>query len=84
MNMPINGPNGDPLLVLSVENTHCDGCGRPPAIVKRQNGDPHTYVGYFENQYGEQWVVEIDPKAKTGVLRGGDIAWERAVPLREI
>ena len=83
MNMPVNGSNGNALLVLSVENAHCDGCGSPPAIVKRRNGDPHTYVGYFENQYGEQWIVEIDRMAKTGVLRGGDIGWERVVPLRE-
>jgi hypothetical protein len=67
-------------LVLSVENVHTESCGLPPAIAKGQDDD--RYVGYFENRYGEQWVVEIDREAKTGVLRGGDIGWDQRVELR--
>jgi hypothetical protein len=68
-------------LVLAVQNAHTDSCGAPPAI----DVDPNDgiYRGYFENPFGEQWLVEIDREAKTGVLRGGDIGWERQVSISD-
>ena len=67
--------------MLLVENTHCDNCGSPPGIVKRQDDD--IYLGYFENRYSEQWVVQIDRRAKTGVLRGGDVGWECSYAMQD-
>jgi hypothetical protein len=71
----------DKTLVFSIRNAHTPACGRPPAI----HADPRdgVYRGYVENQFGEQWVVEIDRETKTGTLRGGDIEWDRTVPIRD-
>ena len=67
--------------VLTIENAHVPECGPPPAIYHR--AEDNLYVGYFANRYGEQWVVLIDPAAKMGVLRGGDIGWAEEVPLKD-
>lgn len=66
-------------LVFSVSNSHVAECGLPPAI--HDNGSDGDYVGYFRNRYGEQWVVRIDPRTQSGVLRGGDVGWEREIEL---
>ncbi len=50
-------------------------CGDPP-IVAAENSN--TYVGYFENQFGEQWIFKYDRKSCDAVLRGGDIGWNTA------
>jgi hypothetical protein len=69
----------DRTLVIAIRNAHVPDCGRPPAI----DADPADglYRGYFQNGFGEQWVVEIDCESKTGVLRGGDIGWDREVSI---
>ena len=67
-------------LVLEARNVHCKDSGIPVPIVKDPSSD--KYVGYFENQFGEQWTVQIDRQAKTGILRGGDIGWEREVEIK--
>jgi hypothetical protein len=68
-------------LVIAVQNAHVPACGRPPAI----QADPsdRVYRGYFENELGDQWVVEIDREAKTGTLRGGDVGWDHKVSIRD-
>lgn len=68
-----------PDLVFSVANSHVDECGSPPAV--HDPGSGEDYIGYFRNRFGEQWVVKIDPNTKTGILRGGDIGWEREIEL---
>jgi hypothetical protein len=40
-----------------------------PPIIETNSSDS-AYRGYFEHQFGEQWVVKIDREKKTGVLRG--------------
>jgi hypothetical protein len=42
-----------------------------------------TYVGFFENRFGEQRVFVYDLKTKVGELRGGDIGWANVVPVRD-
>ena len=71
----------DKTLVFTVHNAHTRACGSPPGI----EADPNDglYRGYFENECGEQWVVEIDRGAKMGTLRGGDIGWDSTVPIRD-
>jgi len=66
--------------VVEIHNIHAESCGLPPAIC---NSDPKMYYGYFENEHGEQWVVQIDPKAKRGTLRGGDIGWDTEVDITD-
>ena len=78
---PAESHEREQALVIEVHNTHSAECGTPPTIVKR-SGDGQ-YVGYFENQFGEQWVVEIDRKSETGSLRGGDVGWEQSHLLHD-
>ena len=42
----------DPL--LKIRNHHSAACGDPPIIV---GSTENCYVGYFENPYGDQWIV---------------------------
>ena len=68
-------------LVFSVHNVHGAELEEPLGIVKTA-GDT-AYHGYFENQLGEQWMLVIDRKTKTGVLRGGDLGWEEEIPITD-
>jgi hypothetical protein len=65
--------NGKSRLVFQADNVHSPSCGEPPGIVKGELG---IYYGYFENERGEQWVLEIDRSQGRGVLRGGDVGWD--------
>ena len=69
----------DPL--FQIWNMHTDACGAPPAITNKAN--EKFYFGYFQNRFGEQWVFTFDLEKKVGELRGGDIGWETAVPVRD-
>lgn len=63
----------DPL--LTIRNHHSAFCGDPPIITAE---DSATYVGYFENRFGEQWLFTYNRKSGEAVLRGGDIGWNTA------
>lgn len=54
-------------------NNHVESCGKPPVVTTK--GDI-GYSGYYENNYGEQWVVRFDRATKVVTLRGGDIGWD--------
>ena len=60
--------------VFTAKNQHSAECGTPPNV---SNDEAHKYYGYFENEYGEQWMLIYDPKERRGILRGGDAAWEK-------
>jgi hypothetical protein len=55
-----------------IYNKHSSGCGSPPIII---NNEPN-YYGYFENEYGEQWVFIYNRQTRIAELRGGDVGWE--------
>ncbi len=57
--------------ILEIGNNHVASCGVAP--VTRQ--EPGKYIGYFENQHGEQWVFTY--QNGKGTLRGGDIQWDK-------
>lgn len=57
-----------PLFVA--ENVHSGGT---PSVVR---AGEHSYAGYFENDYGEQWVFTFDRESGKGTLAGGDVGWE--------
>ncbi len=56
--------------LLKIGNTHSESCGTPPILNASNN-----YIGYFENQYGEQWVFIGDIEKESAEIYGGDIDW---------
>jgi hypothetical protein len=60
--------------VFTARNCHAATCGIPP----HTEADPGRYCGYFENQFGEQWVFVYEPASDRATLRGGDAGWDRA------
>lgn len=63
-----------------IRNKHGKGCGEPPHIT---NDEPNVYYGYFENDYGEQWVFTYHRKSKVGELRGGDAGWTQPYSVKD-
>ena len=62
----------DKSLILQISNHHVASCGTPPRIEERAG----QYLGYFENQYGEQMIFVFDQRSGTGWLYAGDAGWE--------
>lgn len=60
--------------ILTIYNNHSANCGEPPRL---DNTDRSKYYGYFQNEYGEQWLFEYDHETGTGTLRGSDAGWEQ-------
>jgi hypothetical protein len=58
--------------LLRVPNHHAVACGNPPIV---DGSDQNLYIGYFENDYGEQWIFTRDRTTGIATLRGGDIGW---------
>lgn len=70
-------------VVFQAENHHVAQCGIPPEVATR--GEPGHYYGYFQNEYGEQWVLDIDVAARRGVLRvefSAAATWDGRIRLR--
>lgn len=65
-------------VILTVRNHHVESCGVPTAC---ETADPNFYTGYFENQYGEQWIYRYDKTTKKAELRGGDCEWDNVYPV---
>jgi hypothetical protein len=65
--------NGFDALVLQVRNHHSATSGTPPHIDDLR---PNQYLGYFENQYGEQAVFVYDRDSSQAVVYLGDAGWE--------
>ena len=57
--------------LLEIDNGHGADSGQPPTL------DTADYLGYFENNHGEQWVFVGDRTKKTATLWGGDAGWAR-------
>lgn len=68
--------------VFHADNKHSPDCGRPPGIVREPSAD--KYYGYYENAYGEQFVLVYDRTTKEGILRGGDCEWKTKMRLQEM
>ncbi len=65
--------------LLTIHNNHTPACGDPPIASNSET----SYVGYFENTFGEQWVFTFDREAKTAYLHGGDIGWNTRMEVRD-
>ena len=44
--------------------------------------DDH-HLGYFENEFGEQFVLEINRSTGEGILQSGDLGWDCKIKIRD-
>jgi hypothetical protein len=59
--------------LFRVSNKHIAASGEPLYI----DGDiPEQYHGYFQNEYGEQFVFVFDYQTNKGTLWSGDVGWD--------
>jgi hypothetical protein len=65
--------------LLTIRNHHSAECGDPPVLAD----ESFSYLGYFQNEHGEQWVFTYSRNAKKAELRGGDIGWNQVHSVRE-
>ena len=65
--------NPDDAPLFQVRNHHSAECGTSPHIDDRS---PSQYLGYFENQYGEQAVFVYDRDSSQALLYLGDAGWQ--------
>lgn len=59
--------------LFQVTNHHVPSCGEPPHIEDKKSGQ---YLGYFENEFGEQTIFIYDQETAQGTLYMGDAGWE--------
>jgi len=69
--MTSSGQDERPRATSLVENAHVPESGDAPAWTAAATAG---YRGYFENRYGEQWIVHASRDQLR--LTGGDIGWE--------
>lgn len=72
-------PTKAPLLVI--HNTHAASCGEPPHLT---NADGAAYLGYFQNEHGEQWVFVYDRATRQVTIHGGDMRWGRPIAITSL
>lgn len=66
-------------IIFEVSNHHTPGEKLPPHITETPK---RRYLGYFENQYGEQTIFVFDYSLGEGFVFCGDANWE-VYPVRE-
>jgi len=66
--------------MVTIHNHHLAACGIPPA---RSTEAAALYIGYFENRHGEPWIVTFNRATRAASLRGGDVGWASAYPVRD-
>ena len=59
--------------IFLVRNHHSAASGTPPMI---EDVSSSQYLGYFENEYGEQAIFVYEREARTAVLYLGDAGWQ--------
>lgn len=62
--------------ILQINNLHTPECGAPPAV-----DATGKFVSYFENRFGEQWVLVGDQASGKAVVYAGDCHWERPIEV---
>ncbi|HZR20526.1 MAG TPA: hypothetical protein VFE51_24805 [Verrucomicrobiae bacterium] len=55
------------VLLLQIDNLHTAECGTPPKV-----DATGKFVSYFENGFGEQWVLVGDKASGKAVVYAGD------------
>ena len=66
--------------VLRIVNIHAAECGTAPNVT---NDGGRSHLGYFENAFGDQWLFVYDRATRTAEVRGGDLDWDTAFPVRD-
>jgi len=67
----------DKSIVFTALNRHSADSGKPPRIT-REIGN---YYGYFEAEFGDQFVFVYDKETGEGQLWCGDYSWEEPVTV---
>ena len=63
--------------ILTITNQHFECCGVPPQVNLKDGP-----TCYFENEHGEQVILQYDNKSKTCRMWHGDVGWEE--PLKVV
>lgn len=66
--------------LFRVSNHHVAASGQPPHV---DGDEPGRYVGYFQNEHGEQAVFVYDRESRQGTVRLGDANWETSYKVIE-
>lgn len=69
---------GQDSTILSISNNHTNAFPYKTLLVP---SDKARYVGYYQNDHGEQWVFIYGKEYGGGLLIGGDLGWDTVVPL---
>jgi hypothetical protein len=62
--------------LLQIDNLHTHQCGVPPTV-----DATGKFVSYFENRFGEQWVLVGDKASGKAVVYAGDCHWGKPMEV---
>lgn len=62
-------------VVFLARNIHTRNCGRLFEPFQNAYKSVSCYLGYFQNEHGEQWLFRIVKGESIAAVRGGDISW---------
>ena len=65
-------------VILTIRNGHIEECGAPPKLTLDRK-----WTCYFENVYGEQFIMQFDRNADLCRLWSGDVGWEEELRVEE-
>ena len=72
--------DGDrPLLIIA--NKHARSSG---VLTQLTNTTPSHYLGYFEDEHGDQWAFVYDRSSRHATLSGGDIKWSHPLTITSL
>jgi hypothetical protein len=69
----MTGTNPAVTPLFQVGNHHAAASGTPPHL---PDLTPNQYLGYFENEYGDQAIFVYDRDASAAVVYFGDAGWQ--------
>ena len=61
------------MTLFKVNNKHTEKSGKSPQFDGNKVGGYH---GYFQNEYGDQFVFVYDYTSRKGMLWSGDAGWD--------
>ena len=62
--------------LLLIDNLHTPECGDPPTV-----DAVGKFVSYFENGFGEQWVLVGDRASGRALIYAGDCRWGKPMAV---
>ncbi len=66
-------------VILTIRNGHIEECGTPPRLALGEG----KWTCYFENVYGEQFIMQFDRNTDICRLWSGDVGWEEELRIEE-